>query len=434
MDSLGTRRILVIAALLSLLAPILTFPPARAQGTVVAVEPQATTNITPGDSFEFNITVRDVVDLRGFQLKVTYDTAVLSASQATFGAFFAGQLEAGCGFGSVTNNTAAGTISVFLTLFGDPCPSFTGTTQLIVGNFTVDSVGQTDITIQPEPDTILSDSLANPIPHTIQNGSFSNTSLPTADLVVTFTDANGNAELDPGEIVLFDASGSIDPSPFGQIVRYEFDFDGNQTIDYTETPSGAPDGSFDGKTTSSYAKLGIFDAKVIVTNNGGLSNSATRQVTVPLHDLMITAVQVTPGEIWANGVVEVTVIFKNNGNVQESFDVKASVNATAIGSSRITGLAVGASQFVVFTWNTTGTVAGRYSVKVELMLGPGLEDETPNNNIKTVPPLTLKVQSQSQGPSTTNYALYIAVAGISAAAVAGSIFFIRSRQARKEAA
>lgn len=50
--------------------------------------------------------------------------------------------------------------------------------------------------------------------------------------------------------VLLDASASWDPD--GKIVKFQFDWEGDGTFDYTEAAASAPDGRFDGKTTHTF--------------------------------------------------------------------------------------------------------------------------------------------------------------------------------------
>lgn len=71
----------------------------------------------------------------------------------------------------------------------------------------------------------------------------------------------------PGEAVTFDASASFDPD--GEIVKYEWDFNNDGVIDAT------------GKVvTHAFLTVGDFPVKLVVTDNDGLQNSATKIVSV----------------------------------------------------------------------------------------------------------------------------------------------------------
>ncbi len=71
----------------------------------------------------------------------------------------------------------------------------------------------------------------------------------------------------PGETVTFDASSSFDPD--GTIVRYEWDFNNDGTIDARGV-----------MVTHVFLTAGDFPIKLIVTDNDGLSGTATQTITV----------------------------------------------------------------------------------------------------------------------------------------------------------
>ena len=82
----------------------------------------------------------------------------------------------------------------------------------------------------------------------------------------------------PHNGVILDASASSPGS--SQIIKADFDFDGDGTHDYTETASNAPDGSFDLMTIASYPNEGDFTPAVTITNEEWLEDSAFGDVDV----------------------------------------------------------------------------------------------------------------------------------------------------------
>jgi PKD repeat protein len=72
-----------------------------------------------------------------------------------------------------------------------------------------------------------------------------------------------------GESVSFDASGSTDAD--GAIATYEWDFDGDGTVDATTA---------DPRVTHAYAATGEYDATVTVSDGAGATDAATRTVAV----------------------------------------------------------------------------------------------------------------------------------------------------------
>jgi PKD repeat protein len=86
---------------------------------------------------------------------------------------------------------------------------------------------------------------------------------PTADLSVSSTSVS------VGETVTFDASASSDPD--GSITSYEWDFDGDGTVD-TSTMIPTVD--------HAYSSAGTYDAGLTVTDDDGATDTATQTVTV----------------------------------------------------------------------------------------------------------------------------------------------------------
>jgi PKD repeat protein len=83
----------------------------------------------------------------------------------------------------------------------------------------------------------------------------------------------------PAQAVTLDASASSHGRPIDRrIVRYDFAFGDGTT--YTETPSNAPDGQFDGKTTHAYTSFGTIAASVTVTDNNAPGKTATASTTI----------------------------------------------------------------------------------------------------------------------------------------------------------
>lgn len=65
----------------------------------------------------------------------------------------------------------------------------------------------------------------------------------------------------------------------GSIVSYTFNF-GDGSLDYTETVSSAPDGTFDGITTHSYSTAGTYPVTLTVEDDIGLQSQCAYTVTI----------------------------------------------------------------------------------------------------------------------------------------------------------
>jgi hypothetical protein len=69
-------------------------------------------------------------------------------------------------------------------------------------------------------------------------------------------------------------------SVVSKIISYEWDFESDGIYDYQETSSYAPDGSFDGKTTHTYGDNGEFTVTLRVTDENGMQDNDTCNITV----------------------------------------------------------------------------------------------------------------------------------------------------------
>jgi hypothetical protein len=65
-----------------------------------------------------------------------------------------------------------------------------------------------------------------------------------------------------------------------EIISYEWDFESDGIYDYQETSTFAPDGTFDGKTTHTYGDDGRYTVTLRITDDVGLKNTDTCNVTV----------------------------------------------------------------------------------------------------------------------------------------------------------
>jgi parallel beta-helix repeat protein len=99
------------------------------------------------------------------------------------------------------------------------------------------------------------------------------------------------------------------------------------------------------------------------------------------HDVATVSVSTSANQGNPDTVVDVTVKVRNNANisVSETFTVTAKYNSTNIETKTVTNLAQGATQILVFNWNTTGVTPGNYTISAEASTVPD-ELNTDNNN------------------------------------------------------
>ena len=231
----------------------------------------------------------------------------------------------------------------------------------------------------------------------IANFTFS-PSLPTVDKTVTF-----------------DASLSYDPDPGGEIVSYAWNFGDGTTKIYVK------DVNLTVTTTHAYDTVGTYTVNLTVTDGEGLTDTATAQVTVLLHDIAVTGVTPLPTTVKTGEPVSINVTVVNEGTEKETFNVTVYYDDTAIGTQTVTELASDASQSLTFNWDTTDVTAGTYTIKASATTVPGETDTT--DNTYTDGDVTLE---EAQAVDILPYA---AAAGATAIVIAAlAIYFLKIRK------
>ena len=106
------------------------------------------------------------------------------------------------------------------------------------------------------------------------------------------------------------------------------------------------------------------------------------------HDIAVTSIsttRVTTGEL-----VNVKVVVKNDGTVNETFNVTLYYDSTAIKTQNVTDLALDANTTLLFVWNTTDVLAGTYTIKAE---ASRVEGETNIDNNILASPIEVEIKS-----------------------------------------
>jgi PGF-CTERM protein len=141
---------------------------------------------------------------------------------------------------------------------------------------------------------------------------------PTANLTASST------AVAPGERVTFDASGSADSD--STIERYEWDVDGDGTVDRTTV--GAT-------ITHSYASTGTYAATVTVVDNGDDNDSSTVSVIVKSKPIASLTTSPSPTSVDANTTFNASASTYGNGTISEyrwDFDGDGTVDRTTSGA------------------------------------------------------------------------------------------------------
>jgi len=170
------------------------------------------------------------------------------------------------------------------------------------------------------------------------------------------------------QTVNFDASASTPDG--GTIVSYMWDFgDG--------TPLVSETGPI---TTYTYTMAGTYNVILTVTDDEGLTDTATAPLTVyHLHDVAVIDVAPSLTEVYVGETVTITVIAKNEGTATETFNITVYCNENTIGIQSVADLAPGSDIVLTFSWTTLGVPVGEYVIKAVASTVPGetnIEDNT----------------------------------------------------------
>jgi hypothetical protein len=112
--------------------------------------------------------------------------------------------------------------------------------------------------------------------------------------------------------------------------------------------------------------------------------SATIAVEAPFTDLAVTGFS-TPGNgVIVGHTVNIGVTVENAGNLDLGTFVVTLADSTAgvtIGTQTVSGLAAGAEQLVVFSWNATGAALGNHTLRATHAVA---DDDATNDHLSTV--------------------------------------------------
>jgi len=137
----------------------------------------------------------------------------------------------------------------------------------------------------------------------------------------------------------------------GEITSYKWDFDDGTTA--TEpTPI----------TTHNYTAVGKYSVVLNVTDNEGLWNTETQDVTIYMHNIAITDLTATPNTVKIGQLVTINITVANQGNFTETFDVNAYYDNMPIENREVT-MDSEAPKTITIIWNTTNISPATYTIK-----------------------------------------------------------------------
>lgn len=166
MQSNGRRNLLSLFLVLILLAISFgTTARGRASATLAAPD-ISDTGLLEGSIFSIDITIADITDMWGYEFYLRYDTDVLTAgNHASYDPF---TLE----WATEINEQQGYVYLSYSRTLGQQGVNITAPTPVARIDFLVDAVGTSDLDID---DSVISDSIGEPISHEVTDGLFNNT-------------------------------------------------------------------------------------------------------------------------------------------------------------------------------------------------------------------------------------------------------------------
>ena len=374
--------IALIVLLISISLATRITPPVHAQPTRIYVDPPTST-AAPGEYFSVDIKIADASGVAAWEVSLKFNTEVLythvdNITEGTFLSSFGLT-----SFSKSYDPFAGATFGAFV--MEDVSASGDGTLATV--QFRVESQGQSALDLY---DTSLYDSDVNPLTHSVEDGTFY-TPNPKADFIYYPYPESWSGRSPPpyrnpvvDETVTFNATydpptgtGSLDPD--GTIVNYAWDFGDGSTI------SGP-----DPVVTHAYTAADNYNVNLTVTDDASLTGSVVKPLTIDIHDIAVTDIQIIGQVVVRPGaLVTINITVTNQGTVNEYFNASAYYDDNPIWYNEtqnqrdfclpieidpVTGLppapALGPDSSITlsFLWNTTNLAEGTYTLKANASL------------------------------------------------------------------
>ena len=161
---------------------------------------------------------------------------------------------------------------------------------------------------------------------------------------------------------------------------------------------------------------------------GGYFRNTAALIT---HDIAVISITPSPTSLTVGQTVDVTVVVKNNGTVDVTFDVVVYYDyderfqgQNVIATEAVESLAVDADRTLTFTWNTTSVQAGEHKLTAVVPDVPG-EVNKANNKFESV---TVTVNAEQTRPLPITEILIALVAVV---VVVAAIVLVRRRRRKQ---
>ncbi len=369
----------------------LTAPLAHAQTTTVSTVPSSITAFV-GQSFDINVTVSDVSNLYGWEIRVSWDVNLLNVTSVVEGPF----LKAGGSTFFYDNlNLTTGNMVVDCALLG-LVPGVSGSGTLSTITFYVENAGQGPLNLY---NVTLVDPYDNEISAAV-TGSYGYFNF-AQDLAITGIGISPTVCL-PGTIVNINvavvnqgtSAETFNTTVFAGAVIIGFNFNytlssnSSTTIPFSWNTAGLGFGDY---TIS--ASVSIVPGEVNTVNNNMIASNAVT-LLYDGHDVAVTSMNSPKTVVGQGWCAWITSTVQDFGVYSETFNTTIYVNATVIRIQTLS-LQSGASATLTSLWNTTGFAMGIYQLMCVAQQVPGQTDTS--NNTLTGGFLTVSLKGDISG-------------------------------------
>lgn len=224
------------------------------------------------------------------------------------------------------------------------------------------------------------------------------------------------------ETTTFNASASHDNFDAGTIVTYEWNFNFDGVTFNTQTTGKI--------VTHSYPQIGTYTVALKVTDNDGLVDIATDDVTVLLHDVAVTNIAVSKNTAKIGESISITVTTTNKGNFTETFAITVYYNQTIIETKTVDEMAPNTQRTLATPWNTTGVAVGEATIKAvaSIVEGERAAHTTDNTYINGKITLSAEEAPPPPPPSLDIFPYVIAGAVITIILAGTVLYFVKGRK------
>ena len=357
-----------------------TAPPPPPEVARIYVNPPEIVDPTlkPCLTFSINITVEKVADLKIVEFNLTYNPTVIGWESMS-------ALRVQNQTPTVMSMIDDKNGFIWLKLQYPASISTDIPLDLIRIGFHIESYGATPLDLQ---DTLLLDSLNQPIEHETTDGFFSTlirdiaitNVTPSREwayagwiINITVTIKNEGNTNETFNVRTYYNNNLLDEITITNLTPSE-----ERNILFQWNTTGISDGNY-----TIRAEADILPDEIDTADNS--FTDGTILIMTKVHDISITELNV-PDIVYQGWIVNLTVTVKNKGDLPETFELEAYYNGNLIESITITNLAPTNESIVTFTWNTTEVTPCRnYTITVKTSLIPyelNITDNTAICNVK----------------------------------------------------